>query len=56
MSKREFFGETYYLWALQQYEAARVFLKNCGRPQSDHDRFLISEAKWSASFFKQLLD
>ena len=56
MSKREFYGESYYLWAVKQYEAARVFLKNCGRPADDHARFLIAEAKWDSSFFKRIID
>ena len=56
LSKRDFHQDPFYLWALQQYEAARVYLKNCGRPASDQDRHLIAEAKWGCSFFKRLLD
>ena len=52
-NKRDFYGEEHFLWAVQQYEAARVFLKNCGRPKDDHDRWLIAEAKFDSVFFKR---
>lgn len=52
-NKRSFYGEEHFLWAVQQYEAARVFLKNCGRPNTDHDRWLIAEAKFDSVFFKR---
>ena len=55
MQRREYLGEAYYLWALKQYEAARVFLKNCGRPMDDHDKFLIAEAKWDSQYFGKLI-
>ena len=52
-NKRDFYGQEHFLWAVQQYEAARVFLKNCGRPKTDHDRWLIAEAKFDSVFFKR---
>lgn len=56
MTKREFHGEDFYVWAVKQYEAARVFLKSCGSPMNDYDKFLIVEAKWDSAFFKRIIN
>ncbi len=56
MSKREFYGTEFYAFCQQEYDKARAHLKNCGKPKGDYDRFLISEAKFSATLFKQFLD
>ena len=40
----------------KKFDKARVHLKNCGKPSDDYDRFLINEAKFSATYFKQFLD
>ena len=55
MTKREFYGHEFYAWVQQQYDEARRFLKNAGRP-TEETLPLIEEAKWSAKYFKQLLD
>ena len=56
MSRRDFHGKEFYAFCQQEYDKARAHLKNCGKPNDDYDRFLISEAKFSATFFKQFLD
>ena len=56
LSKREFYEDSFYVWALQQYEEARVFLKRCGRPMNEYDKYLISEARWTCTCFKQFID
>lgn len=56
LSKRDFYGEEYYKFLLREYEAARVFLKNCGRPKDEYDRFLIDEAKWDSSHYKRMIN
>ena len=56
MSRREFYGVEFYAFCQQEYDKARAHLKNCGKPNDDYDRFLIGEAKFSATFFKQFLD
>jgi len=55
LSKKEFHGELFYAWAAQQYEAARVYLKNCGRPKDEYDRWLIEQAKFDAVLFKRFI-
>lgn len=52
LSKREFYGDEHFIWCQKQFEEARVFLKNCGRPKDEHDRFLIEEAKYNSKYFK----
>lgn len=52
LSKRDFYGDEHFIWCQKQFEEARVFLKNCGRPKDEHDRFLIEEAKYNSKYFK----
>lgn len=56
LKHREFYGEDFYRFILKSYEESRVFLKTCGRPKDDYDKFLIAEAKWTSSYFKQMID
>lgn len=56
MKKREFLGEEFYAFCQQEYDKARVHLKNCGKPKDDYDVFLIKEAKFSSQFYRQFLD
>jgi hypothetical protein len=53
---REFYGDDFYQFTLKSYEESRVFLRNRGRPKDDYDKFLIAEAKWTSSYFKQMID
>lgn len=55
MNKREFLGEEFYIWCLKEYETARYFLKNCGRPKDAVDEWFIQEAKFSSMFYKRLI-
>ena len=56
MNNRDFYGTEFYAFCQHEYDKARVHLKNCGKPSDDYDRFLINEAKFSATYFKQFLD
>lgn len=56
MKKREFYGEDHYAWLQQTFDAARVYLKNCGKPKDEYDRWLISEAKWTCQAYKKCLE
>lgn len=56
LKHREFYGEDFYRFILKSYEESRVFLKSCGKPKDDYDRFLIAEAKWTSSYFKAMID
>ena len=56
LSKREFYGEDFYKFLISEFETSRVFLKNCGRPKDEYDRFLISEAKFTSSLFKRMIN
>lgn len=55
LNKKDFYGPEYYAWCCQQYEAARVFLKNCGRPKDDCDKWLIEQAKFDNVLFKKMI-
>ena len=55
LSRKEFYGDSYYAFCCQQYEAARLKLKNCGKPKDDYDKFLIQEAKFDSVLFKKML-
>lgn len=56
LSKREFYGEDFYKFLLREFENARVFLKNCGKPQNDYDRFLAEQAKYSSAYYKRMIN
>jgi hypothetical protein len=55
MNKKEFYGDEFFAYCCKQYEAARVHLKNCGKPKNEHDKYLIGEAKWSSVFYKRMI-
>ena len=50
----DFYEKEHFNWRLQQYQEARNFLKNCGKPKDDYDRFLISEAKVTQAMFQEV--
>lgn len=54
-SRREFHGEPFYKWLVQQYEEARRYLKNCGRPKDDFDRYMIEFHRDSAAIFGRMM-
>lgn len=53
MNKKDFYGDEFYAYCCQQYELARVHLKNCGKPKDDYDKFLIVQAKWDSVFLRE---
>lgn len=55
MNKKDFYGDEFYAYCCQQYELARVHLKNCGKPKDEYDKFLIVQAKWDSVFFKRMI-
>lgn len=38
---REFVGEEHWKFLQQTYDESRAFLKKCGKPKDDGDRYLI---------------
>jgi len=56
LSKREFYDKDFYKYCQKQYEAARFYLKNCGKPDTEEKRWLIEQYKFEAKFFKRFLD
>ena len=56
LTTKEFNGNEFHAFCQQEYDAARRFLKSCGKPQDACDRFLIEQAKLSASVFGNMLD
>ena len=56
LSTRDFNGIEYHAFCQQQYDAARKFLKTCGKPSDDVDRFLIEQARLDVSVFGGALD
>lgn len=53
---RDFNGLHYHSFCQQQYDAARHFLKNCGKPIDEYDRWLIDFHKATISIFGFALD
>lgn len=56
LSKREFYDKDFYKYCQQQYDAARFFLKNCGKPTTEEHWWLIAFHKDTARIFKSFLD
>jgi hypothetical protein len=56
ISTRDFYGQEFYAFCQRQYDEARNFLKNCGKPKDEIDRFLIDTNKDTARTFGRLLD
>ena len=56
LTKRDFYGDEFFVFCCKQYELARVHLKNCGKPKDDYEKFLIREAKWSSVHFKSMIN
>lgn len=52
---REFHGPEYMAFLQQEFDAARRYLKTCGKPKTDIDLWLIEEARWSAAYCKHAM-
>lgn len=55
LTTKDFFDKDFYSFCQQQYDIARRFLKTCGKPEDDTDRFLIDKHKFDAAFFGKML-
>lgn len=55
LTKREFYGNDFYAFCKSEFDKARHFLKYCGKPADETDRFLIDDAKFTAKLFGNLL-
>ena len=53
LTKKEFYGDEHYAWCCQQYEKARVYLKNCGKPKNEFEKWLIEMAKFDSVHYKK---
>ena len=56
LTTKEFNGPEYNGFSQQQYDEARRYLKNCGKPKDEIDRFLIEKHKVDAHVFGRALD
>ena len=56
LTTRDFHGQEFYVYCQQQFDEARRFLKNCGRPKDEADRSMIDHHKVTAKVFGGLLD
>jgi hypothetical protein len=55
LNKKEFYGNEFYAFCCQQYESARVHLKNCGKPKDEYDKYLTQEAKFNSVLYKKMI-
>ena len=55
LSNRAFLGEEHYKFCQREYEDARRFLKNCGRPKDEYDLRLINFNKDTERMFSRWL-
>jgi hypothetical protein len=56
LTTKEFNGPEHHVFCQQQYDEARRYLKNCGKPKDEIDRFLIEKHKVDAHVFGRALD
>ena len=56
LQTKDFNGAEFHAFCQQQYDEARRFLKRCGKPKDEVDRFLIEKHKTDASVFGKMLD
>ena len=55
MTKREFLGGDFCAFVQQEYDTARRYLKNCGKPVDQYDLALIQIHKETSTIFKPYL-
>lgn len=41
LSKRAFYGDEFFNFLMREFETSRNYLKNCGRPKTEHEKWLI---------------
>lgn len=56
LTNREFLGEEYYKWVLQEYEAIRVRRKSRKGKPDVYDRIELDLDKVFETFYKQFID
>lgn len=56
LTTREFHGQEFYAYCQHQFDEARRFLKNCGKPENETARFMIDHHRETARHFGALLD
>lgn len=56
MTNREFFGEEFYRFILQEYEAIRVRRKSRKGKPDEYERIELALDKTFETFYKQFLD
>lgn len=55
MTKREFFDKEFLAFCQVEYDKARNYLKHCGKPKDDIDRWFILFHKDTAKLFEGYL-
>ena len=56
LTTKEFHGQEFFVYCQQQFDEARRFLKNCGKPKDEADRLMIDHHRLTAKVFGGLLD
>ena len=56
LTTRDFHGQEFFVYCQQQFDEARRFLKTCGKPKDEVDRFMIDHNKVTAKVFCGMLD
>ena len=55
LKKKDFFDPSFLSFCQQEYDKARYYLKNCGKPTTEEHRWLISFNKHTEILFKGYL-
>lgn len=56
LSTKDYHSAEFHAFCQQQYDNARRFLKTCGKPKDEIDRFLVEKHRADASIFGGMLD
>lgn len=56
LSAKEIYSPEFFSFVTQEYEHARHFLKNCGKPKNELDRFWIDFYRGTVRICKKILN
>jgi len=51
LTKRNFYCPDFYKFCIKEFETSRQYLKSCGKPTTDEDKWWIFYHKETASIF-----
>jgi hypothetical protein len=55
LKKKDFYDPWFYKMCVQEFDTARHYLKNCGKPETDIDRWFIEFNKDTVKIFGNFL-